>query len=592
MLGRYLLAMLMASALSSVALAADKNCKLEKLAELPVTMANSSPLVSAKINGADALFLADSGAFYSVISPGSAAQFKLKQGPAPGGLIVRGIGGAQAIGVTTVNQFTLAGIPFHRVEFIVGGNETGNGAAGILGQNVLRIADAEYDLANGAIRLMRPTCHSANPVYWATQSQLYSVMEIDRTTPQEPHIVGIGYLNGKKLRVMFDSGAQASMLTLAAAKRAGIKPDSPGVVPGGRFGGFGRAYVNTWLAPFESFKIGDEEIRNTRLRLGDVPLETVDMLLGADFFLSHRIYIANSQQKLYFTYNGGPVFNLKTASAQQTAAAAPAASAGQPESDQPLDADGFARRGAAYVSRHEYAPAIADLTRACEMAPQEPRFFFERARAYIADRQLTAALADLEQVIKLKADDVSALVLRAQLRLASHDETGAVADLDAADHAAAPQDDTRLTLGALYARTNRLPQAIAQYDQWIDAHPEEIRAADAYNARCLARATSGYELERALADCNKANRLSANNSRFLEVRGLLRLRMGDYDHARSDFDASLKVNPKNAWSLYGRGQAEQHLQKNSAAQQDSAAAVALRPHIAEEFQTRGFAVPE
>ena len=37
------------------------------------------------------------------------------------------------------------------------------------------------------------------------------------------------------------------------------------------------------------------------------------MLIGADFFLSHRIYVASSQRKLYFTYNGGPVFNLARA---------------------------------------------------------------------------------------------------------------------------------------------------------------------------------------------------------------------------------------------------------------------------------------
>ena len=36
------------------------------------------------------------------------------------------------------------------------------------------------------------------------------------------------------------------------------------------------------------------------------------MLIGADFFLSHHVYVANSQRKLYFTYNGGPVFNLTT----------------------------------------------------------------------------------------------------------------------------------------------------------------------------------------------------------------------------------------------------------------------------------------
>jgi hypothetical protein len=61
---------------------------------------------------------------------------------------------------------------------------------------------------------------------------------------------------------------------------------------------------------FSSFRIGDEEIRNTRLRIGAIGIAEADMLIGADFFLSHRIYVASSQHKLYFTYNGGPLFNL------------------------------------------------------------------------------------------------------------------------------------------------------------------------------------------------------------------------------------------------------------------------------------------
>jgi hypothetical protein len=76
-----------------------------------------------------------------------------------------------------------------------------------------------------------------------------------------------------------------------------------------------RARYSTWLpriAPFQSFRIGGEEIRNTRLRIGDTGLDDVDMLLGADFFLSHRIYVANSQNKVYFTYKGGPVLDLSS----------------------------------------------------------------------------------------------------------------------------------------------------------------------------------------------------------------------------------------------------------------------------------------
>ena len=32
------------------------------------------------------------------------------------------------------------------------------------------------------------------------------------------------------------------------------------------------------------------------------------MLLGADFLRSHRVLVAHSQRKIYFTYAGGPVF--------------------------------------------------------------------------------------------------------------------------------------------------------------------------------------------------------------------------------------------------------------------------------------------
>jgi hypothetical protein len=35
------------------------------------------------------------------------------------------------------------------------------------------------------------------------------------------------------------------------------------------------------------------------------------MLLGADFFRSHRVYVAKSQGKVYVSYVGGPVFETR-----------------------------------------------------------------------------------------------------------------------------------------------------------------------------------------------------------------------------------------------------------------------------------------
>jgi hypothetical protein len=42
------------------------------------------------------------------------------------------------------------------------------------------------------------------------------------------------------------------------------------------------------------------------------------MLLGADFLRSHRVLVAHSQRKIYFTYTGGPVFQLNRPAAPGT----------------------------------------------------------------------------------------------------------------------------------------------------------------------------------------------------------------------------------------------------------------------------------
>jgi hypothetical protein len=80
-------------------------CKIGRLAELPVTMRGLRPLVSARINGAEAQFIADSGAFYSLITPAAAAQFKLRLGPAPYWFVMTGVGGEARAWLTTVKTF-------------------------------------------------------------------------------------------------------------------------------------------------------------------------------------------------------------------------------------------------------------------------------------------------------------------------------------------------------------------------------------------------------------------------------------------------------------------------------------------------------
>jgi tetratricopeptide (TPR) repeat protein len=406
------------------------------------------------------------------------------------------------------------------------------------------------------------------------------------------------YLNGKKIHAIFDTGASASMLTVSAAKSAGVTEDGPGTAKAGLWRGIGSRAVQTWIAPFDSFRIGDEEIKHTRLRFGGMTSAGADMLIGADFFLSHRIYVASSQGKLYFTYNGGPVFNLaatpaggggpaRAGAAAETSGAAAgdseAAAAGPPA--EPMDAAGFGRRGAAFAARRDFEHAIADLTHAIELAPRDADFFYERARAYLGNRQPQLAMNDFNKAIELKPDDVPALVARAGMRLARGEQArgegtaAAIADLDKASAASDKDNDVRFELANLYARATAYQAAIGQYDQWLDRHTEDARAGDARAGRCRARALLNEDLDDALTDCNRAVRARSDAPFFHDSRGLVYLRMGKYDKAISDYDATLGVQPKNPWALYGRGIARLHEGMETEGRADIAAARASAPGI-------------
>ena len=553
-------------------------CIVKRFAELPVTMASGyRPMVAAKINGVEAPFIADSGAFYSLISPGIAKAAALRLTPAPPGLRLKGIGGDTSASVATVDQLTLGEISLSKIQFLVGGTDTGT--AGLLGQNLFGIGDVEYDFPHGMIRLYRSSnCGETVLAYWLQSGQPYSTLKILPLSEAGFHTVGTVYLNGQSLRATFDTGAGRTELTRRAAERVGVRPGDPGVVESGSAIGLGRKIARGWLAPFNSIKIGDEELRNVKLRIADVELADSDMLIGADFFISHRLYVDNSNHRMFFTYTGGNVFD---SSARLQGQSSPAAPAVLSEAGEPGDAASFSRRGAVFMTQGDYAHAVADFSRAIELAPKDTNFLLQRAEAYIRSGRIQLGAADLNHAVEIEPANVTARIHRAQLKALIADRDGALADLDAAAHAAVGPTNERMAIAAGYTSLEAYDRAITQLDTWIAAHPEDAALPTALNERCWDRAMWGVDLDKALSDCNAALKRRPGTAGFLDSRGTARLRLGDYDGAISDFDATLKANPKLAWSLYARGIAKRHKGQLQESEADLKAALQMAPNVAE-----------
>lgn len=575
---KFYLALLAATVMPS---AAYGKCQVAQLLELKVTMHGTEPLAEIGINGRSLPFIVDSGAFFSTISPGTAAELGLRLEST--GLEVQGIGGsAGKTSIARVKSLDLGGVALHDIRFIVGGSETGVG--GLLGQNILGIGDVEYDLGHGAIRIMRSNGCSGNDnfAYWAGQAPV-SDLSIEPRDAFHPHTIGVIYLNGAKVRAIFDTGASTSILSLDAARRAGITTSSAGVERLGLARGIGRSMVETWLAPFDNVKIGTEEIRHVKLRIGNIGMEEADMLLGADFFLSHRVYVANAMHRMYFTYDGGPVFDVKPTRVLDQSGATQTIAADT--SPQPTDAAGFSRRGAAETSRRDYKAALADLDRAVAMEPNNGRYVFERARTQVLIGNRQAALADLDRAVSLAPTDPEIRLARAESLINRKRTPEALKDLEAVDATLSPQADQRLILAGIFERLDKFDRAIANYDQWIAAHPDDSRQPSALNGRCWVRALSNRELTLALKDCDAAIR-RVKSASYYDSRGLVELRMGQYDRAIADYDTALQLAPKSAWSLYGRGLARRH-KHDPAAQTDLSAAVAIDPRLPARAQALG-----
>lgn len=577
-------------AVPGVAVAADHQCQIGTLANLPVMMSGLRAILRTKINGHDALFAADSGAWFSMISPGSAAEYELVLEPAPPGFSLRGVGGSITPHLTTVKTFTIANVPLPRVQFLVGGSEFGS--VGLLGQNFLGMEDAEFDLAHGMIRLTRTLGCSAkdNLAYWISPGATYSELETESDRPKPRHIVASIFINGVRVRALFDTGAPTSFITRSAAARFGLKPDGPGVTAAGRSNGIGRHFVDTWIGPVQSVKIGDEEIRNTRIRFGG-DMEDVDMLIGADFFLSHHIYWSDKFHKLYFTFNGGHVFDLRyLRGGDEAAPQADTAQTADAKADAtPTDAEGYSRRGGARASRGDLKGALADFDEAIKAAPDNVDYLRQRAQLRLRMGQPLRAVDDLEHILKLNPEDVDAHLLRAEMRHRLDRDADIGSDLDAAAAAAPRSSDRRLAIATGYQEAGEYSKAIAQYDLWIAAHPDDVRKPIALNGRCWARALGNISLDLALKDCNAALSAMAHNPSFLDSRAMVRLRMGDYPHALADYDESVKGGAKSAWTFYGRGIVKLRLGRKGEGEADIAKAKSVDADIVEEAKKRGTA---
>ena len=311
-------------AIASIAASAEAGCKMLQIAQLPVRIEHGAIVVGAAINGASVDAMIDTGAEKSLIFRSAATKLGLTTRWASGRSFL-GVGGESAAETAFIDELRIGDAALkRRTMFVAGEQSRRDNVAIILGEDFFRQVDVEFDLAHGAVRLFQPKdCGAAPLAYWATETA--SQIEIDRFDDSHPSIVLPIQIGGRPVRALLDSGAAISVLDTPEAARLGVTPETPGVVAASKLAGLGNKLVDYSIASFDSVAIGNETIKDAKIPFGNLWKDADDaaytaggrirnpkphpgMLLGADFLRTHRVLVAHSQGKVYFTYVGGSLF--------------------------------------------------------------------------------------------------------------------------------------------------------------------------------------------------------------------------------------------------------------------------------------------
>ncbi len=311
-------------------------CVIKMYGQLQLEPTPGRTFVKGAANGHAARFLADTGADLTSISTPDAVSVGAAMRVRPG-LDTYGVGGSVGTKVSsldlTLGRTTVKG----EAVMVLDGPASKAEPTVILGRDLLLQHDLELDLPDQAIRFLQPTdCKAAELVYW---NKPYSQVRLESDGSDHSAILVNVLLNGHIVPAMIDSGASTSVVTPEAAALAGV-PYNAGEAREHAHG-IGPHAVDVRVASFDSFTLGDETIKNVRIRIADLwkynkieetgtrlgyeqSVQTPKMLLGADFLAAHRAFVARSQNLIVFSYVGGPVFDVPP-EAKSEPQAAPAA---------------------------------------------------------------------------------------------------------------------------------------------------------------------------------------------------------------------------------------------------------------------------
>jgi predicted aspartyl protease len=275
--------------------------------ELPLTFDGTYLLAPVKTGKLEALFVVDTAANGTVISPATrdALGFSEKDGQV---VDVTGASGQVKYQALELDSFAVG--EFVRPKFGVVVIDLArfkknpeHPYAGILGNNFLSDFDLEINLPASKLRL-----YPHDAAGRAIIPKLDERLSVPNEAADKGFIVLKVLIEGKPVTAILDTGAPTSVLNWAAAKQSGVTTETKGLKRREKgTGGLGSQVADTYLYQFKRIKAGRTKFKTGEVRIADLTVfktlglgDKPAMLFGLDMLKNRALFVSYSTKKLYF----------------------------------------------------------------------------------------------------------------------------------------------------------------------------------------------------------------------------------------------------------------------------------------------------
>ena len=287
-------------ALTGFSAHAADDCRLHLAASLPMMIDSTGRItIPMSISDHTVRMLVDTGGFASFLTADAAQK---------AGLVIRRnydtrfritfYGGATVRDFAKAQNVALAQMKADSMPFGIMPEPMPIDEDGILGQDILRAYDLDFDFAGGKLNFYSPDHCEGRVVYW-TDSPV-AVIPFRRDNGN--HIVVDTQLDGRDLTAMFDTGASRSEADWGTvSSKLGLVETSPGVKKLSSDGPRARYSYPFKVLIFGGITVNNPDIGLATSSVSQMPAEQPALLVGINVMRQFHLYIANGENKLYVT---------------------------------------------------------------------------------------------------------------------------------------------------------------------------------------------------------------------------------------------------------------------------------------------------